>query len=160
MRQQKSAPIVGLPTSPDQRTGFLLRLAHQFTWREFNDALRSVGIETRHLGVLTAVAEHGMLSQARCVELLGLDKSVVVLIVDDLERLGLAQRKPDSHDRRAHAIQVTNKGQKSLKAAQAIAERLGRSVFAGLTQKDRTQLDELLSRIIMNCQGVRPEDRP
>ncbi len=160
MKQQDSAPLVGLLASPDQRTGFLLRLAHQFTWKEFNDALRPAGIEARHLGVLTAVADHGTLSQARCVELLGLDKSVVVLIVDDLERLGLAQRKPDPHDRRAHAIQVTKKGQESLKAAKAIAERLGRTVFAGLTQKERTELDELLSRIIMNCQRAKLEARP
>src|SRR5690242_5554580 len=133
-----------LPSSPGQRTGFLLSLAHQLTRKGLNEGLRPLKIEARHLGVLTAIAVHGALSQTRLVQLLGLDKSVVVLIVDDLERLALAERRRNPRDRRAHAVHITYEGRKRVKAAQRIAERLGSAVFAGLSRSERKQLDDLL----------------
>src|SRR5215510_15508530 len=81
------------PERPDQRTGFFLQLAHQRTRRVYNQALRNLRIETRHLGVLTALASNEALNQKQFVEQLELDKSSVVLIIDDLERLGLAERR-------------------------------------------------------------------
>ena len=154
-----TALALDLPAAPDQRTGFLLSLAHQLTRKGFNRALRPLEIETRHLGVLSAIAAHGALSQARIVELLALDKSVVVLIVDDLERLGLAKRGRVRADRRAHAVQITGEGRKRLAAAQGIAKRFGCAVFAGLSQDDRSRLDHLLQRIIMNCHEINREER-
>jgi MarR family transcriptional regulator, lower aerobic nicotinate degradation pathway regulator len=159
MKPFESTSDLKLPASLDQRTGFLLRLAHQWTRRAFNDALRPLGIEARHFGVLSAIAEHGALSQKRFVEWLGLDKSVVVLIVDELERLRLAQRQRDPDDRRAHAVQITQEGRTCLRAAQGIAERLGRTVFSGLSQNDRKQLDGFLMRIIVNCQRTESAGR-
>ncbi len=154
MKRRETTSALDLPTSPDQRTGFLLSVTHQLTRKGFNQALRPLEIETRHLGVMTAIAAHGTLSQARIVELLALDKSVVVLIVDDLERLGLAKRGRDPVDRRAHAVHITGEGRKRLAAAQGIAKRIGRTVFAGLSQEDRSHLDRLLQRIIVNCHEV------
>lgn len=90
---------------------------------------------------------------------LELDKSSVVLIIDDLERLGLAKRCPDPQDRRAHAVQITEQGRKSLRAAQRIAERLGRKIFAGLSQNERKLLDLAVWRIIRNCEGLQKEKR-
>lgn len=148
-----------LPRSAEQRTGFLIALTHQLTRKGLHEALRPLGIEARHFGLLTAIAAHGGLSQARLMELLGLDKSVVVLIVDDLERLGLAERRGNPTDRRAHAIHITKKGRKRTKAAQRTAEQLGRTVFAGLSPRDRKQFDELLKQIIMNCQRTGRESR-
>lgn len=158
MKQRNSASNLDLPVSPDQRTGFLIRLAHQLTRKGLNEVLRPLGIEARHLGVLTVIGAHGTLSQTRFVKLLELDKSVVVLIVDDLERLGLAERRRNPGDRRAHAVQITTAGRKRLKAAQRIAERLGRTVFVGMSQDERKQLDDLLTRIITNCQRAKREE--
>lgn len=141
-----------LPGSPEQRTGILIALAHQLTRKGLNKALQSLRIETRHLGVLTAIARHGGLNQRRLGELLGLDKSVVVLIVDDLERLELAERKRNPEDRRAHAVHITDEGRRRVKAAQKVIEQFGGIVFFGFTKSDRRQLDRLLRRIILNCE--------
>lgn len=138
--------------APDQRTGFLLQQAHQRTRRAFNEALRALQIETRHLGVLTALAGDNALNQKQLVEQLDLDKSAVVLIVDDLERLGLARRRPAPRDRRAHSVQITERGRQRLKRAQRIAVRLGRRIFRGLNHDERRQLDRVLLQIIQNCE--------
>jgi MarR family transcriptional regulator, lower aerobic nicotinate degradation pathway regulator len=142
---------------PDQRTGALLQSAHQWTRRLFNDALRPTGIETRHLGVLTALSSGEELNQKQLVDRLELDKSAVVLILDDLERLGLAQRQRNPRDRRAHTLQLTEDGRRRLRTAQEIATGLGRKVFAGLTKSDRERLDRILSQIIENCRAERAE---
>ena len=134
-------------------------MAHQLTRKGFNEALRTLGIEARHLGVLTTIEAQGALSQTRFIELLGLDKSVVVVIVDDLERLGLARRRRDPGDRRAYAVEITDEGRKRLKKAKQIAERFGRAVFAGMSQEDRKRLDDLLERVIFNCQGQLPRSK-
>ena len=149
--EQQPVDIPG--ANSGQRTGALLQWAHQWTRRVFNEALQPIGIETRHLGVLTALASGGELNQKQLVERLDLDKSAVVLILDDLERLALAQRRPDPRDRRAHAVRITEEGRERLASAQEIAVRLGRKVFSGLTRSDREQLDRALSRIVRNCRG-------
>lgn len=154
MKQPTSFPF-DLPSSPAQRTGFLISLAHQLTRKGLNEALRTLGIEARHLGLLSTIAAHAGLSQTRLMELLGLDKSVVVLIVDDLERLGLAERRGSPADRRAHAVYITKEGRKRVKAAQQTAVQFGHAVFAGLSQSDQRQLDNLLKQIIMNCQRTK-----
>ncbi len=152
MKHSTSQLPGGVPGPPNPRTGFLLQWAHQRTRRAFNEALRPLNIETRHFGVLTALAAQGVLNQKQFVEQLELDKSSVVLIVDDLERLGLVRRGPDPHDRRAHAVQITDEGRKCVDTAQEIAVRLGRKIFAGLSRSEREQLDRSLWRIIRNCE--------
>jgi DNA-binding MarR family transcriptional regulator len=47
-------------------------------------------------------------------------KQVVGLIVDDLERLGYVERKPDPVDRRAKLIVPTDRGHAQMRAADAI----------------------------------------
>lgn len=152
MREKAVNFPAGLSASADQRTGFLLQWAHQRSRRAFNQALRALKIEARHLGVLSLLADRPGLNQKQLVEQLELDKSAVVLILDDLERLGLAARFPHPRDRRAHTLQITGKGRKHLGAANRISVPLGRAIFAGLTREERKTLDRALLRIISNCQ--------
>ncbi len=137
----------------------MLQSAHQWTRRLFDEALRPAGIETRHLGVLAALAPGEQLNQKQLVDRLELDKSAVVLILDDLERLGLAGRHAHPSDRRAHTLQITGEGRRRLAAAQEIAAELGRRIFAGMTRSDRDQLDRMLLRIVENCRGAPPSGK-
>jgi DNA-binding MarR family transcriptional regulator len=146
-----------LDMAPNQQTGFLLQWAHQRAKNIFNAKLGPLRIETRHLGVLMLLAASPGLNQKEVVEQLELDKSSVVLILDDLERLGLAKRLPNPRDRRAHTLQITARGRARLTAAKRTAARLGRDIFAGLTSKQRRDLDRALARIITNC--ARLEER-
>ena len=50
------------------------------------------------------------LSQRQLMDYLGSDKSAMVRSIDDLEALELCIRKPDEHDRRAHAVELTARG--------------------------------------------------
>src|SRR5215468_7698084 len=92
------------------RIGPLLRQAQRRSGRAFSAALRPLGIEGRHYGVLYHLDLLGPLSQRRLMDLTGEDKSSMVRTMDDLERLGFAVRRPDPHDRRAHAVELTKAG--------------------------------------------------
>src|SRR5215469_5217043 len=104
------------------RIGPLLRQAQRRSGRAFSAALRPLGIEGRHYGVLYHLNLLGPLSQRRLMDLTGEDRSSMVRTMDDLERLGLAERRPDPTDRRAHAVELTDAGRHVRAEAGAIAE--------------------------------------
>jgi DNA-binding MarR family transcriptional regulator len=81
-------------------------------------------------------------------ELLGLDKSAMVRIMDELERLGLATRNRAAHDRRAYAIELTPEGlEKARAGGRATAEVAGR-LFGWLGPEDRERLVAALTEIL------------
>ncbi|MGD1105028.1 MAG: MarR family transcriptional regulator [Terriglobia bacterium] len=143
-------PYISSAAAPDQRTAFLLQRAHQWTNRTFNEALRTLQIDTPHFEVLSALAACEALTQTQMARCLDIDRSVIVGIVNQLERLGLAQRHPIPRNRLAHTAQITREGRQRLYAAQKIAVPAGGKIFAGLSQSEREQLDRTLLHIIRN----------
>ncbi|HMD84752.1 MAG TPA: MarR family transcriptional regulator [Terriglobia bacterium] len=152
-KRLKEFPYVSSAAAPDQRTEFLLWRAHHLTRGAFDEALRNLQIDTRHLEVLSALAACEALNQTQIVNCLDLDRSAIVGLVVHLERMGFIQRRPDPLDIRARAVQITQKGRQCLKAAQKVAVQLGGKLFAGLSQSEREQLDRALSHIISNYQN-------
>jgi DNA-binding MarR family transcriptional regulator len=137
------------PGSPLGRgeLGLLLRVAHRRASRAAADALRPLGIEPRHLGVLVTVGRGGLLSQTQLVDALGADKSAMVRTVDDLERLGAAVRRPAPGDRRTRLVELTASGRDLLRAAQRAAKDAADELFAGFSEPEYQQLRDLLARI-------------
>jgi MarR family transcriptional regulator, lower aerobic nicotinate degradation pathway regulator len=126
----------------------LLRLAHQRAAKAFSNALQPLGIEGRHFGVLMTLARRGPLTQSQLIVELGSDKSSMVRTVDDLERLGLCQRRPVPGDRRARAVEMTTQGGERFTAARAVAQQVGDALFASLTDQEQATLRDLLTRFI------------
>jgi DNA-binding MarR family transcriptional regulator len=143
------------PVHPSQlsRIGPLLRQAQRHSARTFVAALQPLGIEGRHYGVLYHLDLLGPLSQRRLMDLTGEDKSSMVRTVDDLERLGLAVRRADPHDRRAHAVELTNAGRQVRARAAAIGERVAGKMLAAFTPEERDVLLDLLERFVVNSSG-------
>src|SRR4051794_41599221 len=84
--------------------GYLLTRASGLVVRATNAALADVGLRVRQYSVLVLAddAADGI-SQRDLAELLGLDPSQVVALVDELAAAGLVERRPSPTDRRAHA---------------------------------------------------------
>jgi MarR family transcriptional regulator, lower aerobic nicotinate degradation pathway regulator len=142
-----------------KQTMFLMQWAHRRSLRAFNAALGPFEIEARHLGILMLLTETSEpLNQKQLALKLELDKSSVVLIMDDLERLQMAKRSRDPRDRRAHAVEITDKGRKCLARAEIIAAQLSRQILAHISQDRRKQLDATLRQIIRNCEALKMKD--
>jgi MarR family transcriptional regulator, lower aerobic nicotinate degradation pathway regulator len=130
------------------RIGPLLRLAQRRAARTFAEALRPLGIEGRHYGVLLNLDALGPLSQRQLIDLTGSDKSAMVRTVDDLEARGLAVRRPSPADRRAHAVRMTDEGRALFADASRISDAVGAQLFNCMEDGDQELLCELLERFV------------
>src|ERR1700722_2141803 len=86
------------------------RASHSLT-TELTAALDGSGISPRGHAVLVAATggEHTQTDLARVV---GIDKTTMMVTLDELEAAGLAERRPLSTDRRARLAVVTRSGRK------------------------------------------------
>ncbi|MFF8592192.1 MarR family winged helix-turn-helix transcriptional regulator [Streptomyces sp. NPDC015220] len=141
------SPSSALGTGP-ARIGPLLRLAQRRAARTFTEALRPLGIEGRHYGVLLNLGKHGPLSQRQLIDLTGSDKSAMVRTVDDLEARGLAVRRPSPADRRAYAVEMTDEGRALFADAARIGDEVGARLLACLESDDQRLLCVLLERFV------------
>ncbi|MET8954201.1 MarR family winged helix-turn-helix transcriptional regulator [Streptomyces sp. NPDC004393] len=141
------SPSPALGTGP-ARIGPLLRLAQRRAARTFAEALRPLGIEGRHYGVLLNLATHGPLSQRQLIDLTGSDKSAMVRTVDDLEARGLAVRRPSPADRRAYAVDMTDEGKALFADASRISDEVGARLLDCMEEDDQELLCTLLGRFI------------
>lgn len=94
------------------RNGFswtLARLTQAFVNLQ-NEALADLDLTMRSFAVLATVSERVARTQLEIAQIVGLDKSTLVATIDDLERRGLVERRPDPSDRRARVVESTAAG--------------------------------------------------
>lgn len=127
--------------------GLLLRRAHWRAATVMTEALRPLGIELRHFAVLIELVGHGPTVQRDLATATGSDKAGIMRIVDDLERKGLAVRRPVPGDRRARAVEITPRGLELFDAAHEAAEPLAEQLVAGLAPGEPARLTDLLTRL-------------
>jgi DNA-binding MarR family transcriptional regulator len=127
--------------------GYLLARLGEASRMRMQRALEPQGLHPRYFGVMTIVAAHPGLSQQQLHEKTAIDPSSMVAVMDDLEQLGLAERRLQPEDRRARAIFLTDEGQRALERARAVAAELQREFFAKLTAEERKTLHALLLKL-------------
>ncbi|SFW69833.1 MarR family winged helix-turn-helix transcriptional regulator [Amycolatopsis australiensis] len=128
--------------------GMLLYRAHRLARAKSNEAARPAGIELQHAGVLSAVRTGGVRSQRELGAALGVDKSTLVRIVDDLERRNLVRRQRSRHDRRAYEIVLTEDGERRLDEANGLFADAMSGLLKVFDDEERHRLHELLSRFV------------
>ena len=79
---------------------------------------------------------------------MGIDRSTMVSLIDQLESAGLARRRPSATDRRAREIAITPKGRRLLQRSRRMISQLEDEVLAGLTAEERSELVRLLRRAL------------
>jgi MarR family transcriptional regulator, transcriptional regulator for hemolysin len=137
--------VEALPPLAADLCWLLSRASHNLT-TEMTAALEGVGISPRAHAVLTTAltGEHTQIEIARLV---GLDKTTMVVTVDELEAAGLAERRPSSTDRRARVIAVTDAGKRSVKAADKVLDRVRDDVLGALEPDERRVFLDALGRL-------------
>ena len=123
----------------------LARASHGLT-TEFTAALEDLGISPRAHAVLTT-AMTGEHTQSEIARQVGLDKTTMVITVDELEAAGLAERRPSSTDRRARFIAVTDAGKRIVKRADKVLDRVREDVLSALAPEEREVFLTALERL-------------
>jgi DNA-binding MarR family transcriptional regulator len=133
-------PIVG-------NAGYLLYKAGVFGQRAYDEAFSSVGLTAREFLVLS-FASAEPLSQQDVARRLGIDPTLVVGVVDDLEGRSLLRRDKDPNDRRRYVLTVTAKGNTLLGKARRTAERAEAAFLQPLSATQREQLHAILRTLM------------
>src|SRR3954447_5818092 len=108
--------------------GFLLSWNGQRIARNFAAALEPLGLRPPHFGVLTLIDTHPGSAQRELVQRSMIDASTMVAVIDELEELGLAERRPHPADRRKRAVHLTPKGRRTLERAREQAMKTAQEV--------------------------------
>ncbi|GAA3389141.1 MarR family winged helix-turn-helix transcriptional regulator [Cryptosporangium minutisporangium] len=139
--------------------GFLMSRASGQLVRATNAALADDGLRVRQYSVLSLVCESADgESQRDLAEVLGLDPSQVVALVDDLDRAGLVERRPSPADRRTKLVVPTERGRAVRDRAGERADARLAETLGALTEDEQATLRALLARVA--DLGVAPRVAP
>ncbi len=86
-------------------------------------------------------------NQLQMAEYLGVDRSVLPYVIDDLVEEGLVERRPDPADRRARKVVATPLGEHTFRQVQEKVAEGERAVLAALEPAEQEQFRSLLSRL-------------
>jgi DNA-binding MarR family transcriptional regulator len=148
-------PAKKLPTSEersevetlDALVGYNLKRAYMIFQDDFRTTLGDSGLTPRAFAVLTLIAEIPRVTQSAISRYLGIERSGLVAIVDDLESRDLVRRVAVPGDRRVQALALTRDGEKTHRAsAQAVNEHEAR-LLSVLSVKEQQTLLDLLRRL-------------
>ena len=112
------------------------------------DVLESVGLTPALFALLNVIGAREGAIQQELGSALGIDRSTMVSLIDQLEDAGLAKRRPSATDRRAREIAIMPKGRRLLERARRLIADVEDEVLGGLTARERGQLLELLRRAL------------
>ncbi|WP_099906185.1 MarR family winged helix-turn-helix transcriptional regulator [Streptomyces sp. TLI_171] len=113
----------------------------------FDAALEQHGLRLRHHAILRYLATVDGARQRELADRLGYDPSAIVALLDDLQRLGLAERRADPADRRSRQVVLTEAGRELLRTADRDSRRVTEELLEPLDPAERATLNELLQRV-------------
>ncbi len=131
--------------------GFRLRRIQNQLSRDFSVKSARYELRPGEFSAMELISANPGLSQVMLSREIGLDKSLTVALIDDLEALGLAERRQSPTDRRRHALYTTPKGESVLKSLFDMLEPVERETLNALGPDDLKTLSELLDRMYDAC---------
>ncbi|WP_433516360.1 MarR family winged helix-turn-helix transcriptional regulator [Nonomuraea sp. CA-143628] len=126
--------------------GFLLGKLGQQANGQFADRLAPLGLRPRHCAVLELLVG-GPRAQLELAKAIGVTASVVVDMLDELEKLGAVRRVRDTADRRRQLIELTPTGQDLRQQTLALARRNDEELLSAIDPAEVAALRQILGRI-------------
>jgi DNA-binding MarR family transcriptional regulator len=116
------------------------------------------GMPGGHRGyqVLCAAARDEPGSQAAMAQRLGIDRTVMTYLLDDLEAARLVERQPDPADRRSRRVVVTAHGREVLADLDARFARAEQHLLAGLPADQQPAFRALLASLAAHVNDLDP----
>ncbi|MGC5010182.1 MarR family winged helix-turn-helix transcriptional regulator [Streptosporangium sp. DT93] len=160
----------GPPATPRPGTETADALEGDLGWTlgvVFRSYVRTVNALVEHLPggprgyqVLAAATQGLPGGQGALAQRLGVDKTVMTYLLDDLEKAGLVERRPDPADRRNKRVVATERGRSTWADAQTRLEHAEEHVLSPLDPADRPVFRELLRRLAAGADALDPANGP
>jgi DNA-binding MarR family transcriptional regulator len=123
----------------------LTRLSRLIYRRATEDVL---GMRLKQFVALNYLHHMPGVGQRKLGDLLMLDANNCVLLLNDIEAAGWAERRRDPDDRRRHIVEITDSGREALFRAEIALDGLEDEVLGALSSDERDTLRDLLGRVM------------
>jgi DNA-binding MarR family transcriptional regulator len=127
--------------------GYALRRAQLVIFQDFYRTFAEVRIRPAQFAILTVLERNPGLKQTDVAAVLGIKRTNFVVLLDELERRGLAQRRAAAGDRRPSALFLTEKGRALLRKLNKMVAAHEKRVTARIGAMGRKHLFKLLHRL-------------
>lgn len=148
-----------IPPSLVERPGALLVIAARTGQELARRRLAPLGLTVQMCGVLIRLAA-GPVSQHELGEQLGIDRTTVVELIDDLERKGYVERRRNPADRRSYLLTLTSRGRSFQKRATQVFDAAANDFFGPLAGAERKAMADMLRRMIASADDQLKESSP
>ena len=122
---------------------------------------RNAKLSPSDLWLVDRVSEFGPARMSELATWQSVDRSTMTAQVGKLEKLGLVQRAPDTQDRRAIVVSVTDAGRRLHEESRAAACAAFDTMLGDWTDQQRQQLSESLAHLVESLEkhlSARPQD--
>jgi DNA-binding MarR family transcriptional regulator len=135
-----------MDAAPGPGSMVLLTRLSRVVYRRATEAV--LGMRLKEYASLCYLRDHGELSQQALAEALHMDANNCVLLLNELEDAGLAERRRDPTDRRRHIVAINPAGRLAVERADRALESVEDEVLAALSTEERAVLRGLLRRAL------------
>jgi DNA-binding MarR family transcriptional regulator len=143
-------------TSVEADLGWALGVVFRRYAKTAAEALADVPGGPRGYQVLATSVSEGPKRQLDLAAQLGVDRTVMTYLLDDLEKAGLVQRQADPSDRRARLIVPTEQGRETLCDLERRLSASEDAVMGSLDDGERMIFRMLLQRIAVQADQADP----
>ncbi|MCW2366762.1 DNA-binding MarR family transcriptional regulator [Sphingobium sp. B7D2B] len=141
--------------------GYHLRRAFAVMSADFSRTFADSDMRQVLFAVLSVVSANPGISQGRVGTALGIKRTNMVTLVNQLVALDFVTRRPSTSDRRAFSLTLTDKGAAAFTQAAARIHRHETQLLAHLDTQEQQLLIDLLRKIRpVGTEGLSPSDAP
>lgn len=136
--------------------GWMLGVVFRAYLKAAERAVEGIPGGPRGYQVLTVAVREPVRNQGAIAAELGIDRTVLTYLIDDLERQGLVRRRPDPADRRSRLVCATDEGRAVWQQRRQAIGHLESHLLAALDPADAAAFRTLLRRVAGAAQRLDP----
>jgi DNA-binding MarR family transcriptional regulator len=125
--------------------------------RRIEEAVAPTGLRLNEVLALVHLRERGPSAQQALVELMCVDATNLVAVLNSLEDAGLIERRRDRSDRRRAIVALAAPGEQLLAQVDRAFGQVDDEILAGLTLPERQTLTGLLSDLVGHIAAGSPQ---
>lgn len=127
--------------------GYNLKRAYIVMQSDFRSALGPNGLSARVFSALSLVTQFPNITQSALARKLGIERSGLVAIIDELEKRTYLERRLVPGDRRVQALVATKAGEAACRDALVAVRGHEAALLSNLTDDEKQTLVDLLKKI-------------
>ncbi|MEC8428046.1 MAG: MarR family transcriptional regulator, partial [Pseudomonadota bacterium] len=121
--------------------------------------LKTKGIELTQAQwrILSLLALHDGRTQSELAEVMLMEKAPFGVVLDKLEAKQMIERRPDTRDRRAKRIYITDKVEPLIPIMRGVSNNITETAMQTLSDEDQQQLTRILKVMRCNLNNLRQQ---